>query len=100
MNPAPRKIDNLEIKTPEMMDFFFKEIIYPAPQKVTCVNTWMNPEPIRCEVNGDRNPKVMPKTTSVNQWCGVYLNPVPQRGAGMNPAPTSRGGMNTKGGAG
>jgi len=30
----------------------------------------------------------------------IYLNPAPQRGAKMNSAPTSRGGMNTKGGAG
>jgi len=46
MNPAPRKIDNLEIKTSEMMIFFFIKIV-----------------------------------------C-------------LNPAPTSRGGMNIKGGAG
>jgi len=41
VNPAPHRIDNLEIKTPEMMDFFFIKIIYlnPAPQRGARMNT-------------------------------------------------------------
>lgn len=41
MNPAPRRTGDLEID--QMMDVFFMEVIYPAPQKVTDANTWLNP---------------------------------------------------------